>query len=184
MNEGKCLTPFQHRLLLKNLDKPELRAEYRQRIEIMLLADAGRSQAQICEALGCAQETARYWMVMAQSGQAHQWDDRLMGRPKKVDERYLQRLKELVGHSPKDYGYAFHRWTGQWLAKHLAKELEIEISGCHVNRLLKQMGLSTRLRTSTGGAVESANHSTLVICDLSSTTAFETSQPWQFPSIG
>ncbi|MBC6431701.1 helix-turn-helix domain-containing protein [Nostoc sp. HG1] len=58
-NPGLCLTPFQRRYLLKSLET-DLRTEYRRRIEIMLLFDAGESQTQICEALGCSQETARY----------------------------------------------------------------------------------------------------------------------------
>lgn len=178
--EGLYLTAFQHQLLLRHLESSELRTEYRQRIEIMLLADVGRSQAQVCEALGCAQETARYWMTMAQSRQAHLWDERPMGRPKKVSEPYLQRLKELVSHSPKDYGYAFNQWTGQWLAKHLAKELKIELSSCHVNRLLKQMGLSTRSRPSVNDGTELSSSAALVVRDLSSASVSEGGHAWPF----
>lgn len=114
----------------------------------MLLADEGHSQTQICQALGCAQETARYWISMAEVGQAHQWCDRTIGRPQKVDDHYLQRLRELASSSPREHGYAFQRWTGEWLAKQLAKELGIKISGGHINRLLKEMGLSIQLRKS------------------------------------
>ncbi|MFB2879429.1 helix-turn-helix domain-containing protein [Floridanema aerugineum] len=141
--QSRYLTPFQRKLLLNSLET-DLRSEYRRRIEIMLLADEGQSQAQICKALGCSQEMARYWISMAQSGNAHHWNDRPMGRPKTVNERYCDRLKELVSNSPREYGYVFQRWTAQWLAKHLAKEQGIEISSYHINRLLKQMGLSTR----------------------------------------
>ena len=142
-NQGHCLTPFQRKLLLKRINA-DLRAEYRRRIEIMLLADRGRSQSQICVELGCSQETARYWIAMAQSGNAHKWDEHPRGRPKNVNEDYLNRLKELVSNSPREYGYPFQRWTAQWLSKHLAKEMGIEISDRHINRLLKEMGLSTR----------------------------------------
>ncbi|NJM74089.1 MAG: helix-turn-helix domain-containing protein, partial [Scytonema sp. RU_4_4] len=124
----------------------DLRPEYRRRIEIMLLADIGQSQTQICEALKCSQETARYWIGMAKTGQAHNWGDRPMGRPKAVNEQYLERLKELVSNSPREYGYPFQRWTGQWLSKHLAKEFGIKVSNYHITRLLKSMGLSTRHR--------------------------------------
>ena len=142
-NESKYLTPFQRKLLLKSLEA-DLRPEYRRRIEIMLLADAGQSQAQICKALLCAQETARYWITMAQTGQVHSWDDRAMGRPKTVNEQYLARLQELVNHDPRKYGYSFSRWTGLWLAKHLAKELDITVSAGYINMLLKEMGFSVR----------------------------------------
>ena len=142
------LTPFERKFLLKSL-QTDIRSEYRRRIQIMLLADEGQSQAQICKALGCSQETVRHWMVMAQKGQAHYWGDRPLGRPKTVNEQYLNRLQELVSNSPREYGYSFDRWTGQWLSKQLAKELGIKISACHVNRLLKQMGLSTRQKPTT-----------------------------------
>jgi transposase len=133
----------------------------------MLLADAGQSQAQICKALGCSQEMARYWIVMAQTGNAHNWGDRPMGRPKTVNEQYLVRLKELVSHSPREYGYSFQRWTAQWLSKHLAKELAMQVSSCHINRLLKEMGLSTRLKdNTTEKQTSSQQNSSIRIQDL------------------
>ncbi|MCC0178683.1 helix-turn-helix domain-containing protein [Waterburya agarophytonicola K14] len=142
-NNEQLLSPFQQKLLKEKL-KTNLRPEYRRRIEIMLLADRGHSQTQICSALNCSHETARYWTHIAQSGNAHRWKDLPIGRPKTVNEKYLNRLRDLVTQSPRDFGYAFRRWTAGWLSKHLAQELGIEVSERHVNRLLKQMGLSTR----------------------------------------
>jgi transposase len=72
------------------------------------------------------------------------WRRSTVGRPKTVNDHYLTRLKELVSHSPKQFGYPFDRWTAQWLKKHLVKETGLEVSDRHINRLLKQMGLSTR----------------------------------------
>jgi transposase len=167
-NQGLYLTPFQRKLLLKSLEA-DLRPEYRRRIEIMLLADTGQSQAQICKALGCSPEMARYWIVMAQTGQAHHWNDHPMGRPKTVNEQYLTRLKELVSHSPREYGYPFQRWTAQWLGKHLAKELGIKVSDCHINRLLKEMGLSTRQRRESAQlGTDGTKDSNITIRDLQS----------------
>lgn len=141
--ESKCLTPIQRYVLLKNL-QTDLQPEYRRRVEIMLLADMGKSQTQICYILGCSQEMARYWIGIAQAGLAHKWSLRPVGRPKTVNDQYIERLKELVSHSPREYGYAFSSWTAQWLSKHLAREFGIEITDRHINRLLKQMGLSTK----------------------------------------
>ncbi|MDF5706996.1 MAG: helix-turn-helix domain-containing protein [Nostoc sp. S4] len=139
---GKFLTPFQLRLLQKNLQENLLNSS-RQRIEIMLLADQGKSQTAICQILGCCPATARYWIHIARTGMAHQWQACPVGRPKAVNEKYLERLQELISHSPRDYGYSFKRWTTNWLQKHLAKELGIELSDRHIKRLLKQLGLST-----------------------------------------
>jgi len=166
--QGQYLTPFQRKLLLKNLEA-DLRPEYRRRIEIMLLADTGQSQVQICKALGCSPEMARYWIVMAQTCQAHHWNDHPVGRPKTVNEQYLARLKELVSHSPREYGYPFQRWTAQWLGKHLAKELGIKVSDCHINRLLKEMGLSTRQRRESAQlGTDGTKDSNITIRDLQS----------------
>lgn len=141
-----CLTPAQRQLLLQSL-QPHLRPEYSRRIQIMLLTDEGNSRAQICQKIGCAPETARYWMTIAQSGQAHRWHDHTIGRPKAVHSLYCNRLKELVSQHPHQHGYPFQRWTAKWLSQHLEKEFGIPISDRHINRLLKQMGLATRNRT-------------------------------------
>lgn len=141
--DGQLLTPFQRKFLLKNLetDLPEL---YRQRLQIMLLADEGKSQTEICRTLGCCPATARHWMYIARSGMAHKWQTSPIGRPKVVNEEYLERLKQIIHDDPRNYGYAFRRWTANWLSKHLAQELGVKVSDCHIKRLLKKMGLSTR----------------------------------------
>lgn len=79
--------------------------------------------------------------------QQNDWGNQPVGRPKTINDEYLTRLKELVSHSPKQFGYPFSRWTAHWLRKHLLQETGVAISDRHINRLLKQMGLSTRART-------------------------------------
>ena len=69
-----------------------------------------------------------------------------IGRPKTIDDAYIQRLEALVRQSPKVLGYAFDRWTAHWLRKHLLQESGIAVTERHINRLLRQMGLSTRQR--------------------------------------
>ena len=141
---SKHLTKFQRQLLEKNL-QTEIIPEYRQRIEIMLLADEGKTQTQICRSLSCSPLTARHWILMAKSGQAHNWKDQAIGRPKTVTSEYLQRLKQLMSESPKDLGYPFSRWTGQWLSKHLSLEFNIEVTARHINRLIEEMNDQVRL---------------------------------------
>ena len=137
---GQYLTKFQRQLLEKNLQLETI-PEYRQRIEIMLLADEGKTQTQICRALSCSPLTARHWIFVAKSGQAHNWQTQPIGRPKVVTADYLDRLKQLMGASPKDLGYPFSRWTGRWLSKHLSQEFNIEVTARHVNRLIEEMNI-------------------------------------------
>jgi transposase len=178
--ESKFLTPFQRKVLLKNL-QADLSPEYRRRIEIMLLADMGKSQTHICEIIGCSQEMARYWTGIAQAGMAHKWNERPIGRPKTVNNQYIERLKELVNHSPREYGYAFGYWTAQWLSKHLATELGIVISDRHINRLLKQMGLSTKRKNFPQQQSTENQERGIIICDLQSNS--EPSLQWSFNII-
>jgi transposase len=142
ISTGKYLTVFQ-RKLLQQKQQDNLSDSYRQRIEIMLLADEGKTQTEICQILGCCPATVRHWMHIARTGMAHQWQDCPLGRPKAINQEYVERLQELLSQSPRDCGYGFRRWTVSWLRKHLAKELGIEVSDRHLKRVLKQMGLST-----------------------------------------
>lgn len=135
------LSEFQRKMLQQNLEETQVES-YRQRILIMLLADEGKSQKEIAQSLNCSAATVRHWTTMARMGLAHQWQEIPVGRPKRINHEYLQRLKELVSKSPQNFGYSFQRWTGAWLSRHLAKELGIEVHERHINRLLKEMGLS------------------------------------------
>ncbi len=141
--QGHFLTLSQREYLSDSL-QTELRPECRLRVEIMLRADAGQSQTQICKALRCSREAVRYWAGMLRAGEIHRWQDQPRGRPKSVNQQYLVRLKELATQSPRDYGYSFQHWTSQWLRKHLTEELGIEVSDSSVLKLLKQLGLSRR----------------------------------------
>ncbi|MGK7897248.1 MAG: transposase [Xenococcus sp. (in: cyanobacteria)] len=143
----------------------EITPEARRRLEIILRTQLGQSQSKICREVGCAKETARYWMSVAKTGAISSWSENRVGRPRVVNDLYLESLRELVTHSPQKYGYSFQRWTATWLSKHLAKELGITISDRHVNRLLKQMGLSTRGNSSQENR-KSNKKTTITIQDL------------------
>lgn len=140
---GYLLSSIEQKDLEDNLQM-SLRPEYQLRILIMLLADSGLSQAQICKELHCAQETARFWIYIAKSGQAESWKSIPLGRPKIIGENHLARLRELVTRSPRECGYPFQKWTAKWLNTHLRKEYNVQVSDRHINRLLKQMGFSTK----------------------------------------
>jgi transposase len=141
---GKLLSSFQRKQLENKLTQQDISKLLRQRIEIMILADEGKTQSEICRMLGCSATTAGRWTLFARAQFAHQWEEAPPGRPKKVSDEYIQRLQALFHSDPHDFGYPFRRWTASWLNKHLTKELGIELSDRHLSRLLKQLGLSNR----------------------------------------
>jgi transposase len=179
-NSGRFLSAFQRKHLEKSLEKG-LSKRHFQRIQIMLLADEGKTQTQICQELGWSHSTARHWITLAKSGQAHQWNSGPIGRPQTVDEECLQRLRKLVSQSPRevkvphrDFSYSASRWTAKKLSEHLSAELGIKISDRHINRLLKQMGLSTRPKSNNleKNEPKKSSKSGIVIRDIPEEVAF------------
>jgi transposase len=174
---GNFLTDSEREMLLESLqeDCPE---SQRQRIQIMLLADEGITQAEICQILGCCPATARHWIHIARQGMVHQWQDCPIGRPKLVSNEYLQRLKELFYSNPRGYGYGSQHWTLNWLQKHLCEEFGFKVSDRHFKRLLKQMGLSTRRKSSHNGqnSPKSAAEPKIAIADLKKANTADSSE--------
>lgn len=125
-----------------NSDRPE----FRRRLEIMIRSKLGKSRQEICRELGCSPETARYWIAMSEMGKVDVWSSCPVGRPQKITADYLQRLQEVIGQNPQNFGYTFKKWTAKRLQKHLFKEIGIKISDRHINRLLKEMGVSSPYR--------------------------------------
>jgi transposase len=155
---GQLLSSFQRKQLENKLTQQDIPKLLRQRIEIMILADEGKTQSEICRMLGCSATTASRWIFFAKAQFAHQWAETPPGRPKKVSDEYIQRLQELFHSDPRDFGYPFHRWTASWLNKHLTKELGIELSDRHLSRLLKQLGLSNRPKEPSDETTETPPH--------------------------
>ena len=167
LNQDNCsyfLSPEQRQSLENHLQQ-DLSGLIRQRLQIMLLADRGVSCADICTELGCAMATADYWSDVTRKGSIEQWQLKPVGRPRKFDDRYVTRLKELLDSSPVFYGYSFQRWTIDWLIKHLGQELGILISNRNMKRLLKELGLSTCSKSSALGSQQQRNRE-IVIGDL------------------
>jgi transposase len=150
---AQCLTPFQESFLRTKLDS-DLPSLYRQRLQIMLMANEGKTQAEIARELGCSPLTVRHWTLFAKSGEAHNWQNDPIGRPAAINAQYIERLRELVNVTPRDikvpgfhYTYPQRRWTAKLLGQHLQAEFGISVTPRHINRLLQKMGLSTRPQT-------------------------------------
>jgi transposase len=164
-SQGMYLTAFQRQLLRENINQ-DVPDAYRQRSAIMLLTDAGKTQAEICRSLGCSPATASRWMQLTKAGLAHQYLEYPLGRPKLITDEYIEFLRELLAHSPRDYGYPFKIWTVSWLGKHIAKEKGIEVSQSHLKRVMRDLGLSTRTSTQPPSSQPSANISIADLADL------------------
>jgi transposase len=162
-SKGTYLTPLQRQMLRENVMK-DLPNSHRQRLEIMLLTDNGKTQAEICRILGCSTATASRWIQLTKSGLAHKYLDCPVGRPKIVTDEYIESLQGLLKQSPKKYGYSFKAWTISSLCKHLATEVGIEISESHLKRVMRDLGLSTRSKAQSEKYTQSGTN--IFITDL------------------
>ena len=99
---GKYLSSSERQQLLEILTEPNISDVDRKRIQIILFADEGKSQAEIRKLLDCTAATASKWILIAESGKIDRWQKYRRGRPSKVDQPYLDRLKELITKSPRD----------------------------------------------------------------------------------
>jgi transposase len=161
-SEGIYLTSFQRQMLQEDIAK-KIPDGYRQRLEIVLLTDKGKTQAEICRILGCSAATANRWMQLTKAGLAHQYLEYPVGRPRLITDEYIEFLRELLQHSPQDYGYPFKTWTVGWLGKHIAKHKGIAVSHSHLKRVMRELGLSTRAKVQQPPSQSGANIS---IADL------------------
>jgi transposase len=175
--QGHILSSFQRKQLENQLQQTDLSKLLSQRIKIMLLADEGKTQKDICQELGCSAPTASRWIMFARAQIAHQWKESPPGRPKKVSDQYIQRLKKLVEVDPRDCGYPFQRWTAHWLNTQLVKEFGIQLSDRHLSRLLKELELSTasQFKTTESGTHQINTESKVAIRNLKITSKTETS---------
>jgi transposase len=158
------LNDFQRKHLQKALANPQLSGRNRVRIEIMLRFSEGISQKEICSNLQCSPATARTWIQVVQSGQAHRWEEFCQdGRPKTLEDHHCDRLFELVKyHSPKEFKFAFSQWTAKALQAQLLREFKIDVGTRHINRVLREAGLSRRKQ----GIQIAQNHTGIKIDDL------------------
>ena len=168
---GMYLTHFQRKLLKKVLDQQDLPDKKLQRIQIMLLADEGKTQAEICEKLGCCQATARHWISMARNGLVERWNSNC-GRPAKITPEFKEYLKQLVTKKPKEtyvpnqkFTYSIECWNARILSEHLHGVFGIKVTPQYINKLLKQMGLSTRSKP-------------IQILDLDNVSVIDASEIW------
>jgi transposase len=157
------LTSFQRQMLEENLQQ-DLSKSFRQRLEIIMLTDLGKTQAEICRTVGCCTSTASRWIQFTKAGLAHKYLECPVGRPKVVTDEYVELLNELLQHSPKDYGYSFKTWTVNWLSKHIAKAIGIKVSESHLKRVMSDLGLSTRSKANSEKQMQTS--AGIVIADL------------------
>jgi transposase len=105
---------------------------------IVLMSAAGQSGEQIAATLGITRRTVTNararWRRNPRTGLQ---EGRHSGRPPRANAEYLARLYSVVERDPREFGFAFTRWTAPRHATYLARETGVRMSPVWVEELLR-----------------------------------------------
>lgn len=131
----------QTRRRLERLRSKTKDADYRTRLQVVLLYAQGWGCTRVSRATGTAPSTAvRVARRFVEEGEAALVDGRRDNGVAKVDEDLLQALAELVDSQPEDHGWVRTTWTRELLAKALQRKTGVKLSVRSVARALEQIG--------------------------------------------
>ena len=132
-----CLTPQQRQQLQILRDGRERRGW--RRAAALLLLDAGVEEGIILDSLGLTRNTLLNWKRRWIAEGIDGLEDRPQsGRPPRVDAAYLTSLVRIVQQDPRDFGFAFTRWTTPRLESYLRQITGIPVSDRWMRELLRR----------------------------------------------
>ncbi len=142
-------------LKLSEVDERQLReaaaespeADFRDACRAVLSLARGATRQQVAEQLHVHPATVGRWAARyRQRGLAGlrgpEHDGR--GRPRRLQVKHLQQLRQTVLTSPRKLGYAFTAWTLPRLAEFLQRQTGVTVQPHYLGRLLHRMGIARR----------------------------------------
>jgi transposase len=113
------------------------------RAQMILLSARGFSAQEIAEIQGASDVTVYKWLGrFDEDGPAGLYDQEREGRPPKLDEEAEEEIERVIEEPPTEEGYTASRWTAPRLARHLEKELGVEVHPETVRRALRRLQFS------------------------------------------
>ncbi len=121
----------------------EKRACYRAFCLLMIIQ--GQHISDIAEALGEHTRTIERWRKrFNEQGVAGLLDNTSPGRPSRLSDKNMARLKQDIQSSPRAFGLDADQWRGKQLCAHLADHYQVELSLRQCQRLLKKLNSDTQ----------------------------------------
>ena len=119
-------------------------SDYRcERALMILMNDEGKTAPQIADILKRHPHTVRDQIkAYKENGIKGLERDYSPGRPSNLREKAVEKVKELIEHSPKEYGYSQNIWKKDLLVEQFKKETGEDISNRTMNRALNEAGYS------------------------------------------
>ncbi len=112
---------------------------YLHRLNAVDLVAKGFSCYQVASWFGEAPRTVERWVNWYQRfGCGGLRGNQNIGRPSKLSEPDLAKIKQQLTRSPAELGYSGKRWTGNELAVYIRECFKVELSERHCQRLIRQ----------------------------------------------
>lgn len=116
---------------------------YFHRLDVLLYVLQGTSPYEAARIFGHSPRTIEYWLHrLLSKGLAGLWEGDRTGRPGRLSNQELQRLRGDIQRSPRELGYDQNLWDGVLLSHHIAKEYSISLSVRQCQRLFHRLGFS------------------------------------------
>ncbi|WP_415383315.1 IS630 family transposase [Halosimplex sp. TS25] len=114
------------------------------RLLVAIIYKRGPSAPMIAEWLDTREQTIYRWFDRLEEEPINQavQDRQRSGRPSKLDDADREKFQETVSNPPSEAGYDEPAWTTKLAQRFLENEFGAEYSRRHVQRLLKDAGLT------------------------------------------
>jgi len=116
---------------------------YFHRLDVVLYVLQGASPYYAAKLFGHSPRTIEYWLHrLVSKGLAGLWEGDRTGRPGRLSNRDLQKLRNEIQVSPRELGYDQNLWDGVLLSHHLARKYSISLGVRQCERLFHRLGFS------------------------------------------
>ncbi len=128
------MTYFYHR---------ERDAKARIRLLAAIFRKEGKTYDEIARILKYPLTTIRDWLSLIQiEGISRISDIKQTGKPKRLTEEQIEKLKPMLLKSPEEYGYPFLFWTTKLVIRLIKEKFDVSYKALQVRRILHRLGLS------------------------------------------
>jgi len=127
---------------LKRMKRQEI-GRVAMRAHMILLSDRGYSPSEIADLHDVSHPTVYKWIDrFDEEGPEGLYDREREGRPQVLGEEAKEEIERLLEGNPTEEGQNATRWTAPRIAKHLKRELDVDVHEDTVRDALKQMEYS------------------------------------------
>ena len=112
------------------------------RCRVILKVTSGCSARQAAREIGCVPSTA--WQIVTRyrlGGEASLIDRRCENGSPKIDEDVREGIRQILEKTPQDFEERRPTWTLEILARVIDTQLGLQVSVCHLWRVLREMGV-------------------------------------------